>query len=155
MNETEATLDLGEENDGSLSALEVAKQLKSMGYIIPYQRVAILRDPMVTNQGGIYIPHVARQIKRSGTIVGLGLDIETLRDGAEVDDIGLTNFADAVELGQRVAFSKYEALSLGVQLEDRSITLDFLAWRDIYLLIPARQAERDAWAELNYGGFVE
>ena len=134
-----------------LTPLEVAKQIRQMRYQFLGPRVIIMRDPMDTKIGSLYLPQTGQVEKRSGTILSLGLgiwaDAQTDKDGAQAEAI-----LDVVEPGMKTLFGRYEAIQLTVKLLEKSVRLDFLHWRDLYVVAPCNKADKADWDQFNFEG---
>lgn len=136
--------DLSDKDQG-IKPIEVARQAEIMGYRFMGPRIAIMRDPMDVKVGSFYLPQTSRREKRSGIIVAVGLGMAF--DAKE--DSQAQAVLDTVRPGQRVLFTKYEAVQMSVQLVEKSVTLDFLHWKDIYVLAPADKADEADWKDFN------
>jgi co-chaperonin GroES (HSP10) len=133
------------DKDQGIRPIDVARQTETMGYRFMGPRIVIMRDPMDTKVGSIYLPQTGQREKRSGTIVAVGLGMSF--DAKE--DSQAQAVLDTVRPGQKVLFTKYEAVQMNLKLLEKSVTLDFLHWKDIYVLAPANRSDEPDWAEFN------
>lgn len=137
--------DLGDTDQG-ITPLEVAQQLETMGYEFVGPRIVIMRDVMDTKVGSLYLPQSGQREKRSGVIVAIGTGVAA--DAAEhpvAKDI-----LERVRPGQKTLFAKYEAVQLDLKLLEKTIRLDFVHWRDLYVTAPPPKADMSAWDSFNF-----
>jgi len=122
----------------TISAIEACRQYHACGYYALWERVVVLRDPkeQTYGQGLIVIPDNAQAAKRYGTIVALG-------DGLP------KRVRDVLRLGQRCAFTRYDALELDLKLVETTVSFEFFHWKDVYVVGPADAALEDEWAAMN------
>lgn len=136
--------DVGDTDQG-ITPLEVAKQLETMGYEFVGPRFVIMRDPMDTKIGMLYLPQSGQREKRSGVIVAVGTGVEA--DASEHPVAA--DLLARVYPGQKTLFAKYEAVQLDLKLLEKTIRLDFVHWRDLYVTAPPNKADLDGWNRFN------
>lgn len=109
-------------------AMQVAAEVKALGYIVPGSKVLIIRD-LATEQTmdmGIKLREEAQMTPLKGTIIGLGLGIEKDPERYDLDDITVL---------MRATFSKYEGHMESIALlGGDTVKVEFLTAVDLYLL---------------------
>ncbi len=108
--------------------MQVAAEVKALGYIVPGSKVLIMRDGAMEQEAdmGITLRKEAQMRPLKGTIIGLGQGI--LKDPSVYD-------LDGIEVLMRATFSKYEGHKELITLRNGdAVEVEFLTAADLYLI---------------------